>query len=310
MRILVTGASGLLGLNLSLAALENHFVIGVDRSKLADVPFKLLNFDLLEKGAIEKIFDAANPDCLIHCAALADVDACEKDPVGTRRLNAILPGEIAAACATHSVPMLHISTDAVFDGTKDGLYFEDDDPNPLSIYALTKLEAEKNVLQTDPSAIVARVNFFGWSLSGERSLAEFFVNNLWAGNQINGFTDVYFCPMFVGDLTITLIKMFEKGLSGLYHVVGSEALSKFDFGQAIARQFGYDSDLIHPNSVDRSGLVAKRSRNLRLSTDKLSTDLDEVIPGFSTGLAKFYTQFKQGFPQVLAGYQHVSPFLA
>ena len=310
MRLIVTGASGLLGLNLSLSSLETHQVIGVDRSKLAGVPFELLNIDLLEKGSIEKIFDVANPDCLIHCAALADVDACEKDPLGSRRLNALLPGEIAVACESPSVPMLHISTDAVFDGTSNGLYLEDDVPNPLGVYASTKLEAEGNVLQADSSAIVARVNFFGWSLSGTRSLAEFFVNNLKAGKQVNGFTDVFFCPMFVGDLAKTLLSMLTKGLSGLYHVVGSEALSKYEFGQAIARQFGYDSSLVQPASVDRSGLVAKRSRNLRLSTSKLSTDLGQVVPGFSTGLTMFYTQFQQGYPQLLAGYQHVSPFLA
>jgi dTDP-4-dehydrorhamnose reductase len=310
MRLLVTGASGLLGLNLSLSVSGEHQVIGVDRSRLAGVPFELINLDLLEKNAIEKMFDIAKPDQLIHCAALADVDACEKDPAGTLRLNAILPGEIASACASHSVPMLQISTDAVFDGEKQGVYQEDDQPNPLGVYASSKLEAERNVLQENPSAIVARVNFFGWSLSGKRSLAEFFVNNLRAGKPINGFKDVYSCPMFVGDLAHTLLKMFEKGLVGLYHVVGSESLSKYEFGCAIARQFGFDSGLIHPITVDQSGLVAKRSRNLRLSVHKLSTDLGMVIPAFSTGLTKFYTQFQHDYPQELAGYQQVPPLAA
>ena len=307
MRILVTGASGLLGLNLSLSALKTHQVIGVDRSRLVGVPFELLNLDLLEDNSIEKMFTASMPDCLIHCAALADVDACEKDPVTSKLLNASLPEKLALACANHSVPMLHISTDAVFDGTKDGPYLEEDTPNPLGVYAATKLEAERSVLRVNPKAIVARVNFYGWSLSGSRSLAEFFVNNLQAGNQINGFTDLFFCPMFVGDLAQTLIKMFAKGLSGLYHVVGSEPLSKFDFGIAIARQFGYDPSLIQPVSVAQSNLVARRSPNLNLSTHKLSTALGEVIPGFSTGLSQFYTQFQLGYPQQLAGYQHISP---
>ncbi|MFC2063906.1 SDR family oxidoreductase [Chloroflexota bacterium] len=307
MRILVTGASGLLGLNLSLSVIKTHQVIGVDRSRLVGVPFELLNLDLLEENSIEKMFSASTPDCLIHCAALADVDACEKDPVTSKLLNASLPEKLALACANHSVPMLHISTDAVFDGTQDSPYQEEDTPNPLGVYAATKLEAERSVLRVFPKAIVARVNFYGWSLSGSRSLAEFFVNNLQAGNQINGFTDLFFCPMFVGDLAQTLIKMLSKGLSGLYHVVGSEPLSKFDFGIAIARQFGYDSSLIQPVSVAQSNLVARRSPNLNLSTHKLSTALGEVIPGFSTGLSQFYTQFQLGYPQQLAGYQHISP---
>lgn len=304
MRILVTGASGLLGLNLSLAALSSHQVIGVDRNKLEDVPFELLTLDLLEGGALEKIFEAVKPDWLIHCAALADVDACESDPTGSLRLNANLPEALAAGCGQRSIPMIHISTDAVLDGTREGFYTEEDAPNPLGVYAQTKLEGERAVLRVNPAAIVARVNFFGWSLNGTHSLAEFFVNNLRAGKPVNGFTDVYFCPMFVGDLAETLIRMLEKGLSGLYHVVGSQALSKYEFGLAIARQFGFDPNLIKPIPIDESNLIARRSRNLRLSVYKLSTALGSPVPGFSTGLVRFYTQYQQGYPQKIASYQH------
>ncbi|HCC79374.1 MAG: hypothetical protein A2X25_06610 [Chloroflexi bacterium GWB2_49_20] len=303
MRILVTGASGLLGLNLSLAALPSHQVIGVDRSNLAGVPFELLNLDLLEDGALEKMFEVIKPDCLIHCAALADVDACESDPSGSLRLNANLPEALAAGCGQRGIPMIHISTDAVLDGTREGFYTEEDAPNPLGIYAQTKLKGEWAVLKVNPAAIVARVNFFGWSLNGTRSLAEFFVNNLRAGKPINGFTDVYFCPMFVGDLAETLLHMLEKKLDGLYHVVGSEVISKYDFGVAIARKFGFEVGLIHPSSVEESNLKARRSHNLRLSVHKLSTALDRPVPGFSTGLVRFYTQYQQGYPQKIASYQ-------
>jgi dTDP-4-dehydrorhamnose reductase len=303
MRILVTGASGLLGLNLCLAALPAHRVIGVDRSKLSGVPFELLNMDLLEQGALEKLFALSKPDAIIHCAAMADVDACQADPAGSRRLNADLPGELAEGCASHGIPMIHISTDAVLDGTCTDFYTEQAVPNPLGVYARTKLAGELAVQAVNPQAIIARVNFFGWSLSGTRSLAEFFLNNLQEGLPSNGFTDVFFCPMFVGDLAEILLQMLEKGLSGLYHVVGSEVLSKYEFGQAIARKFGFDPDLIQPMTVDSSDLLAPRSHNLRLSVHKLSTDLGQPVPGFSTGLNRFYTQFEQGYPQKIASYQ-------
>lgn len=309
MRILVTGASGLLGLNLSLATQPAHQVIGVDRSKLSGVPFELLNLDLLEQGTLDRMFSASDPDALIHCAALADVEACQADPAGSQRLNAVLPGELAAGCAKRGIPMIQISTDAVLDGIKTGFYTEEDKPNPLGVYAQTKLEGEQAVLAVNPGAILARVNFFGWSLTGQRSLAEFFVNRLREGRTVNGFTDVYFCPMFVNDLAEILLQMLEKGLAGLYNVVGSEALSKFEFGLAIAHQFGYDPGLIQPASVDRSNLVAPRSHNLRLSVHKLSTALGRPVPGLSTGLVKFYTQYQQGYPQKLAGYQHPSPLV-
>jgi dTDP-4-dehydrorhamnose reductase len=304
-RILVTGASGLLGLNLSLQMTGTHTIVGVDRSKLGNTPFDLVQADLLEAGACSRLLDQVRPDALIHTAANANVDSCESDPDGAQRLNAELPGELAEACARRGVRMIHISTDAVFDGTKAGPYLEDDTPNPLGVYAQTKLEGERNVLSANSSAMVARVNFFGWSLSGRRSLVEFFYNKLSAGQDCNGFTDVWFCPMFVGDLAGTLVRMLDKGLSGLYHAVGSESLTKFDFGVRVARQFGFDEGLVHPISVEESGLAAKRSHNLRLSIHKLSTALGVEIPGVSTGLAEFYTQFQQGYPQKMRSYQQV-----
>ena len=230
MKILVTGASGLLGLNLSLQMHGTHEIIGVDRSKLANTPFDLIKLDLLDADALPKLLDDSKPDALIHCAANALVDACELDPNAASTLNAILPGQLASACAERDIRFLHISTDAVFDGTKEGIYSEDDAPNPLGVYAQTKLDGEYAVLDANPNAAIARVNFFGWSLSGTRSLSEFFVNNLGAGKNVNGFDDVYFCPMFVGDLADTLVGMLEKSLSGMYHVVGSRAITKYEFG--------------------------------------------------------------------------------
>ena len=306
MKLLITGASGLLGLNLALEARTHLTVIGVDRQRLVNTPFELVNVDLLDPGAVDSVFDAARPNWLIHCAALADLEACEADPSLARRLNADLPGELAAGCSKRGIRLVHLSTDSVFDGTKEGVYTESDLPNPPGVYSATKLQGEQNVLLTNPDAIIARVNFFGWSLSGTRSLSEFFFNNLSAGRRCNGFTDIWFCPMFVGDLAETLLKMLERGLSGLYHVVGSEALTKYDFGVRLARQFGYDERLVIPISIAESGLKARRSHNLRLSVHKLSTRLGSDIPGVSTGLQKFYTQFQQDYPQKMRSYAQVA----
>jgi dTDP-4-dehydrorhamnose reductase len=160
------------------------------------------------------------------------------------------------------------------------------------------------VQEAYPQAMIARVNFYGWSLGGRRSLAEFFVNNLSEGKNVNGFTDVTFCPMLVNDTARLLLEMLHKNLSGLYHVVGAQNMSKYQFGVDVARTFGLREDLISPRSVERSELTAKRSHNLWLSTHKLSTELGHEIPPFSTGLAEFYTQFQQGYPQKIRSYQH------
>jgi dTDP-4-dehydrorhamnose reductase len=305
MKILVTGASGLLGLNLSLMAMENHSIVGVDRSKLAGTPFEIIKADLLDPEVEHRILDTVKPDAVIHTAALANLEVCEEQPETARQLNAELPGELAAACAQRCIGMMHISTDAVFDGTKDGVYTEEDKTNPQGVYARTKLQGEQNVLSANPGAVVVRVNFFGWSLGGMRSLPEFFINSLSAGKRADGFTDVFFCPLFVGDLAEILIKMLTKRLSGIYHVVGSESLSKYDFGVAIAHRFGFDTGSIDPVSVEESDLKARRSHNLRLSVHKLSTAIGESVPGFSTGLERFYTQYQQGYPQKMRSYQQV-----
>ena len=120
---------------------------------------------------------------------------------------------------------------------------------------------------------------------------------------MSGFTDVRFCPMLVNDTARTLIKMLQKNLSGLYHLVGPQAMSKYQFGIEIARKFGLREGEISPKSINTSSLIAKRANNLRLSVQKLSTALGESLPEFSTGLDEFYTQLEQGYPQKIRSYQ-------
>jgi dTDP-4-dehydrorhamnose reductase len=304
MRLLITGASGLLGINLAMETMSEHEVIGVDRGKLKSAPFQVIQMDLLHKNTIDSIIDSIQPDWLINCAALANLEKCEEDPDQAKILNTDLPGELASVCAKRSISFVHFSTDSVFDGTKEGIYREEDEPSPPGVYSKTKLDGERAVQEVNSQAIIARVNFYGWSLGAKRSLAEFFVNNLSEGRNVNGFTDVIFCPMWVNHLSRTLIEMLKKNLSGLYHVVGAQAMSKYQFGVEIARRFRLREDLISPQSVEKSALTAKRSHNLWLSTHKLSTDLGHEIPPFSTGLSEFYTQFQQGYPQKIRSYQH------
>lgn len=300
MRILVTGASGLLGLNLALeAASAGHRVFGAANEHRPHTQrFTVLQADLLEEGALERLLEHTQPDWVIHCAALANVDACESAPELAQHLNAEIPAKLAHLVARGGARLVHISTDAVFDGQR-GDYTESDPPNPLSVYARSKLAGERGVAAANPDAIIARVNLFGWSMSGRRSLAEFFVRSLQAGEQVNGFTDVIFCPLLVNDIAGLLLNMLELELHGLYHVVSRECLSKYEFGVRLAGQFGLDSELIRPISVAESGLKAARSPRLSLSTHKLSTDLGQPPPGISPAIRRFYTLFQQGYPQAL-----------
>ena len=302
MNILITGVSGLLGVNVALEAAQTHTVFGVvNRRPIKTQAFTVLQADLQKKGAVERILDETQPDWVIHCAALADVEACERDPELARALNSELPTQLARHVARGGARLLHVSTDAVFDG-RQGNYGEEDTPNPLSVYAQTKLDGERMVLEANPDAIIARVNLFGWSVSGKRSLAEFFFYNLQAGNRVKGFTDVYFCPLLANDMAGIFLRMLEKSLSGVYHVFSSTSTSKYEFGVAIARKFGFDPDLIAPISVAASGLSAARSPNLTMNVSKLIHSLGEVPPTISAGLKRFSRLYQQGYPQMLQGF--------
>jgi dTDP-4-dehydrorhamnose reductase len=305
MKLLITGSSGLLGLNLALEAMLKHQVIGLQRRVLVNAPFKIIVTDLVSTGAVEAILDSVKPDWLINCAALANLDLCEENPERARLMNTELPRDLARGCRARGIAIVHISTDAVFDGENADFYTEADTPNPLNSYAKTKLAGESAVLEGNSKAIVTRVNFYGWSLSGRRSLAEFFFNNLTHHKSMNGFTDVTFCPMLVNQLGRILFTMLEMGLSGLYHVVGPQAMSKYQFGVEIARKFGLRESEISPKSILSSGLTVRRSHNLSLSTHKLSTALGSPLPDFSTGLDEFYTQYQQDYPQKIRSYQQV-----
>ncbi|GAP19960.1 SDR family oxidoreductase [Leptolinea tardivitalis] len=301
-RLLVTGASGLLGINLALRESAHRDVIGVTHShSLTGVPFNVRQVNLTADGAIARMIEEIRPDVVIHCAAMADIDSCEKQPEQAELVNSVVPGVLADICDKQDIRLVHLSTDAVFDGTR-GDYLETDSPHPLSVYAQTKLKGEQAVLDACPDAIVARVNFYGWSLTGKRSLAEFFYNNLSAGHTVNGFTDVEFCPLFVNHLADLLMSLADSYHTGLFHVVSPVSLSKYEFGCRIANAFGFDDHLINPVSVKNGGLVARRSPKLTLNTDKLKDALQIVLPGVEEGIHAFFEQYLTGFPRKLQEY--------
>jgi len=302
MRILVTGAAGLLGINVCQHLFERHEVCGfIHQQSLNNAPFAVKQIDFLDWRTAEKKIREIKSDLMIHCAAMANLDECEKEPEKAREINAFIPGKLAKFCAKNSLRFVHISTDAVFDGLK-GDYSEDDTPNPLSVYARTKLEGERCVLDANPEALVVRVNFFGFSLHGNRSLAEFFIRNLEEKKPIKGFVDVLFSPLYAADLVDILMKMVEKNLSGIYHTVSNEGLSKYAFGVRIAEKFGFRTDLIEPISVHESGLLARRSLKLTLNVGKL-IHAGIKPPDQAAGLDRIYADYRRNLQERLRLYQ-------
>ena len=302
-RLLVTGVSGLLGLNLAWTAGDRFHVTGVMRGERAvplpgRTPFVTILADLTQPGEVERVVEAAQPDAIIHCAALTNVDRCEHVLEEAELANAWLPGRLAAASRRSGVKLVQISTDAVFDGLRGG-YTEEDQPNPINAYARSKLQGERAVADADPDALIARVNFYGWSWQGRRSLSEWFFLNLSAGRRVYGFTDLHFCPLLVNDMTEILLRMLERDLSGIYHIVSGECLSKFVFGRLLARAFGLDENLISPASYRTAGMEAPRSSLLSLRCDKLVRALGEEMPAQEIAMQRYADLYFQGYPQAL-----------
>jgi dTDP-4-dehydrorhamnose reductase len=302
-KILITGASGLLGINLALSAQARGYdVTGVTLEEgIQGIPFKMYRLDLTQPGVIHNTIQDSSPDVIINCVALTDVDRCEQIPEVARLVNTRIPEALATETADRPIKLVHISTDAVFDG-KRGSYKENDPVSPQNVYASTKYAGETAVIENDKNALVCRVNFYGWSISGQRSLAEWFFNKYSLGEPVKGFTDAIFSPFLATDLADTLIKLIEHRSTGLFHVVNPQSISKYEFGLALAEMFGFNKSLITPASIKDSGLAAARSPNLNLDPGKLIKELGESLPNQQVEMEKFHQQYLDGYPQRLKSY--------
>ncbi|MEW6566782.1 MAG: SDR family oxidoreductase [Chloroflexota bacterium] len=293
-RILVTGASGLLGANFVLTATEEHEVVAVcHRERIERPDLDVIQADLSHPGVAREVVASRRVQWVIHCAAATDVDACELDPAGAFRLNRDMARQVAEAARAEGAGLVHISTDAVFDG-EAGPYREEDEARPVNVYGRSKLEGERAVLAAHPEALVVRTNIYGWNALPKRSLAEWFLERLEQGQRTPGFTDVWVTPILVSDLARLILSMIVGGLRGLYHVAGAECVSKYDFGRAVAQVFGLEPGLIYPARVGEAGLRAPRALRLCLNGSKVERDLDVRLPGVVQGLKLMRGERDQG----------------
>jgi dTDP-4-dehydrorhamnose reductase len=300
MSILVTGASGLLGANFVLTARKyGRCVLPVTRHHEIVLPdVRSFRADLAEEGAVIRLLDETRPSWIVHCAAMTNVDTCEERPEEAYALNTRATESLATGACAVGANMVLISTDSVFDGRR-GDYRERDQPAPVNVYARTKLGAEAAVRTHLPSALVVRTNFYGWNAQDKHSLSEWIVNRLEHGDTVPGFTDVVFSPLLATDLSEMILTLMDRSLTGLYHVAGARALSKYEFAVELARVFGFATDRIEPVSIRRSSLRAVRPLNTSLNTDKVRRDLGVAMPGIESCLVRFKAQRESGHAQAL-----------
>lgn len=302
MKILITGASGLLGSAL-VAHLSDEFeIIGISRNH-GSSPYSVrwVRLDLLDLEATRELIIKVKPDIVIHCAALVDVDACQKNFQLADKLHRSSTAIMAETISEWKGRLIYISTDSVFNGQKSSLYIEQDLPDPLNVYAKTKYGGEQAALLSD-RAVILRTNIFGWSRTERLSFAEWVLKGLVAGIPLTMFTDVRYTPIHVSHFSQIIRKILHiPELKGIYHATGSESLTKYDFAIIMADIFDLKMDNIIPASVDDLGLTADRPRNMALSNHCLSAILEFSIPGAKAGIQLMKHQCDTGWVSRLKG---------
>ncbi len=268
-RAVVTGASGLLGASV-LRVLRARLDAAEGWSRtVAALPdgTSLRQVELPSEG--ERALREARPDLVIHCAALTDVDGCERDPGGARALNTEAPALLAAAARELGARFVHVSTDAVYDGELPGAHREGEPTAPVNVYAQTKLDGERAVLAAYPGALVARTTMHGWSARGRLSFSESILRGLLRGDRLTLFSDVTFSPLVVSELAGTLVALAVRDATGVLNVGAADAVSKEAFGRLVAREFGLPEDTIEGVTLASRGLSAARPRNTAMDVTRL-----------------------------------------
>lgn len=288
--ILVTGGAGLLAANWAVAAKSRHAVtLGLHERRIAieGVDCRAVSLDSVE--SVAAAIREAGAAIVVHSAAMTSVDACEAAPEAARYANVEIARNVALACMSQGAKLVHISTDHIFSGT-DSMMDEQAAIGPINVYAHTKAAGEIAVLDACPSAIVARTNFFGWGLPYRKSFSDTIIEALRSGREIGLFRDAYFTPILMEPLIQSAHELIEAGAEGIFHVVGDERLSKYEFGLRIANAFGLDASLVKPTLLAERRDLAPRPLDLSLDNQKMRAVLAHPIGDVDSQLSQLLAQ--------------------
>jgi dTDP-4-dehydrorhamnose reductase len=286
MKMLVTGASGLLGAHVMAAFAPSHEVIGVDRHPWwGDRDAHVLLGDLTDEAFVDRCVAEAAPDVLVHCAAMVNVDACEEAPALAYACNAGVTRRLARA-VPRSCLVVYITTDGIFQGDKAFLS-EDALPCPRTVYGRAKLHGEWEVQLATKAHLIVRTNFFGWSGGAKPSAAEWLYRALETHQPITLFDDFYFTPLYVVDFVERLRQLIEGGHRGLFHLCGRDRVSKHEFGRMLAEEAGLSMQGVARGAIADAPLRAPRPRDMSLNSERFARATGMDVPCCRSGLARF-----------------------
>jgi len=298
--VLITGACGLLGAHLTAALSRGYRVTGVDRHPWwGDQPVELLIRELSAPGVVPDLIRSITPEMLIHCAAMVDVEACERQPELAFACNAGLTRTLVRSVGPDCL-FVYISTDSLFHGTAP-FVTEAEAPSPKTAYARSKFQGEQEVAQATPNHLIVRTNVYGWSSSRKETSAEWLYRCLHSDERIRLFTDIFFTPIYVVDVVERLSRLLESGFRGLIHLAGRDRVSKYEFGSLLAAAAGFRMQHVQRASVDRSGLTALRPKEMSLSSQRFQSVTGLDLPGCLEGLQRFLVDRERPLNARVAG---------
>ena len=277
-RALVTGAGGMLGGAVAEAMGPDWDVLEADIGE----------FDVSNGDETRAAVEAASPDVVINCAAYTDVDGAESDPESAFAVNAAGAGSVARAAAAAGARLIHISTDYVFDGMKDGPYTEDDDPNPMGVYGESKLEGEKQVLRSDGACLILRTAWlFG---SRGRNFVDTVLSLAAEGRPLRIVDDQRGSPTYARDLAAIIRELACSRVTGILNATNSGATTWYGFALTILQDAGISDVAVVPVATSEFPRPAPRPRSSVLSLDRLSGVLGWTPRTWQEAVAEYLSE--------------------
>jgi len=248
--------------------------------------------DIADEKAMRKVLETAQPDVVVNAAAFTDVDACETQKELAFRVNAEGPRNLAIICRNLDIPLMHISTDYVFNGEKAEPYVEEDEPRPLSVYGRSKLQGEKEVQDhLDRSWIVRVCGVFGPYRNNFVSLVADMGKK---GQPLKIVKDQQFAPTYTFDAAVGIGRILRRGPYGTYHLTNQGFTSRIEFTHQILRQAGFENAPVIPIPSEETNRPAKRPRNSQLDNARLKREGIELLPPWEDAVRRYLIQLAGG----------------
>jgi dTDP-4-dehydrorhamnose reductase len=273
-RVLVTGAGGLLGGRLAGLLHERGLeVLAAHRLSIPPPGPRPVLVELTDREALARLLDASRPDAVVHAAALGRSHRCEERPDEAEQVNARLPGTIARECRERGLRLVALSTDLVFGGDR-GFLREDDPPDPLGVYGRTKLAGEEATLSACPGAAVVRVALVLGRGHGARATStESVARALLAGQAVRLFTDEHRTPVDPESVSDAVACLLACSAAGLFHLGGPERVSRYEVGLRVARWLGLsEAGIVAGRQADHTG-PDRRAADVSLDSARARREL-------------------------------------